>query len=581
MKWSVDGQTPEFLALSRMATLSPEIMDTIAKHVRPRAGMKVLDVGCGSGEYTFRLAERCKDVHFTGVDFDENFIAAANAHLAHDEGVLFPVSPENSYRFIQADGLALPFEDDSFDMVVSHTYLTALPDYTNALREMCRVCKPGGTVSSITAMHDAYDGTGQMDLFGPVLPAEDAEIINTVREAIAKKTPVMPMGSGISPRKAPLVFSRMGLEDVHAAPLGQYFSLSDSRLPAEQYRRHVQLLHACELQAARYAEDLPALEGGAEPSPTAWKAYAEALDRRRDYLLSVQRENTEWNWFGSAALLVAGTVPQADFHLPPKEAEARREGKALERMLLREEGSIPVGITRQTNRGTACAVQIKGSFPACAAGFSPARATEAAYRLAATRACESQELHAKPDATASGLHAVSAGSSACKAKVEAFCCVLEQLARQKLQEETPVPPQAHDQQVYAVEGVYDTVYDALAEGDAVRFFDLSFGMGIPAMACVVEAAGECRTGIAAYPELSETVQRCCARALGGEGTPGRLFSTEGAASWEAPWWADDAVDVEEGWQRLQQTFEALGWQADACTAAHESGAAVCRAALTL
>src|SRR5215471_2765870 len=71
-------------------------------------GASVLDVACGSGAFALLAAREGAEV--TGIDLADNLIERARAR-AQEEGL--------SVRFQQADVEALPFEDDSFDYVVS------------------------------------------------------------------------------------------------------------------------------------------------------------------------------------------------------------------------------------------------------------------------------------------------------------------------------------------------------------------------------------------------------------------------------------------------------------------------------
>ena len=95
-------------------------------------GAKVLDVGCGPGHLTRRLAARGFDV--TGVDLDPAMIERAVAR-GTDAG-----------RYLVADAAALPFEDDTFDVVVSTLSMHHWADRHAALAEMARVLRPTGRI---------------------------------------------------------------------------------------------------------------------------------------------------------------------------------------------------------------------------------------------------------------------------------------------------------------------------------------------------------------------------------------------------------------------------------------------------
>ncbi|OKK22490.1 ubiquinone biosynthesis methyltransferase UbiE [Streptomyces sp. CB00455] len=105
-----------------------------------RPGMSVLDVGCGPGTITADLAELvAPGGRVTAVDASGEVVAQARAYLA-ERGT-------GGVEFATADVHALAFPDASFDVVHAHQVLQHVGDPVQALREMRRVCRPGGTVA--------------------------------------------------------------------------------------------------------------------------------------------------------------------------------------------------------------------------------------------------------------------------------------------------------------------------------------------------------------------------------------------------------------------------------------------------
>lgn len=99
-------------------------------------GATLLDVGCGSGQLALMAARDRLDV--TGVDIVDNWVERAKAR-AQGEGL--------RVRFQQADAEALPFEDGTFDAVVSLIGAMFAPRPELVSRELLRVCVPGGTIA--------------------------------------------------------------------------------------------------------------------------------------------------------------------------------------------------------------------------------------------------------------------------------------------------------------------------------------------------------------------------------------------------------------------------------------------------
>ncbi|MBP1242358.1 SAM-dependent methyltransferase [Frigoribacterium sp. PvP120] len=111
-------------------------------------GRRVLDVGSGPGTITVDIAERVAPGRVVGVDAAEVVVEQARA-LAAERGL-------TTVEFVVADLFALPFDDDSFDVVHAHQVLQHVGDPVAALREMRRVTVPGGVVA---AREVDYHGT--------------------------------------------------------------------------------------------------------------------------------------------------------------------------------------------------------------------------------------------------------------------------------------------------------------------------------------------------------------------------------------------------------------------------------------
>src|SRR4051794_4046759 len=106
-------------------------------HLRP--GLSLLDVGCGPGSLTADLAVRVAPGRVVALDsaatpLDEARAAAAAAGVDVDVRV--------------GDAYAIDLPDDSVDVVHAHQVLQHVTDPVAVLREMARVCRPGGVVAA-------------------------------------------------------------------------------------------------------------------------------------------------------------------------------------------------------------------------------------------------------------------------------------------------------------------------------------------------------------------------------------------------------------------------------------------------
>ena len=109
-------------------------------------GMTLLDVGCGPGTITMDLARLIAPGVATGCDSAPTVLAEARL-AAEDAGV--------GAVFELADVSALPYADGNFDVVHAHQVLQHLADPVGALREMRRVCRPGGIIAVRDADYSA------------------------------------------------------------------------------------------------------------------------------------------------------------------------------------------------------------------------------------------------------------------------------------------------------------------------------------------------------------------------------------------------------------------------------------------
>jgi SAM-dependent methyltransferase len=107
-------------------------------HLRP--GDRLLDVGCGPGTISADLATRVSPGAVLATDRAAGALDAARAEAAARGVTNLVVEP--------ADVYALPYADASFDVVHAHQVLQHLRDPVAALREMARVCRPGGIVAA-------------------------------------------------------------------------------------------------------------------------------------------------------------------------------------------------------------------------------------------------------------------------------------------------------------------------------------------------------------------------------------------------------------------------------------------------
>lgn len=109
----------------------------------------MLDVGCGLGHWGRLLRPLlAPDARVWGIDPEPEWVTQA-AERADQPG---------AYTYGTASADALPFPDDTFDMVTCQTVLIHVPDLAAALREMHRVLRPGGLLAVAEPNNLAHAG---------------------------------------------------------------------------------------------------------------------------------------------------------------------------------------------------------------------------------------------------------------------------------------------------------------------------------------------------------------------------------------------------------------------------------------
>ena len=102
-------------------------------------GKKILDAGCGSGRYSIQLAKKGAEVH--GIDISKGMLKVARKR-SRRWGIKYQI----------ASMLRIPYENNTFDVVISNLAIDHVKNYKRALSEMLRVCKPKGFIV-ISTMH--------------------------------------------------------------------------------------------------------------------------------------------------------------------------------------------------------------------------------------------------------------------------------------------------------------------------------------------------------------------------------------------------------------------------------------------
>jgi len=149
MNTVIDKPVPDFTAIKQrqqatwasgdyaaIGTTLQIVGETLAEAADVRAGHEVLDVAAGNGNASLAAARRHAVV--TSTDYVQGLLDKGRARARAEE---LPI------RFQLADAEALPFDDASFDIVLSTFGVMFTPDHRRAAGEMLRVVRPGGRIA--------------------------------------------------------------------------------------------------------------------------------------------------------------------------------------------------------------------------------------------------------------------------------------------------------------------------------------------------------------------------------------------------------------------------------------------------
>lgn len=140
------------------------IAEGLVNVLAPAPGERALDIGCGRGAATFRLAERVgPSGHVDAIDLAPTMVRLT-AREAAERGL-------DHVTVAEGDASDPPFEPGSYDLVTSSLVLFFLPDPKEAVRRWLRLLVPGGRVGAATFQPLSDTWRGIEDVFAEYAPA--------------------------------------------------------------------------------------------------------------------------------------------------------------------------------------------------------------------------------------------------------------------------------------------------------------------------------------------------------------------------------------------------------------------------
>jgi ubiquinone/menaquinone biosynthesis C-methylase UbiE len=206
----IDGGEPGAARLAVLGRTLAASSESFLKRTGLRPGVRVLDVGCGSGELTGWMADLVGPAEVIGVDVDLTVLSIARERWADHPG---------APRFVLADAASVPSALGRFDVVYARFLLSHQTDPLHVLRNLRDLCLPGGAVAvedvDMTAMY-----------CDPPSPAFDRFTELYCQAAI---------GRGADPQLGPRLaglFDAAGFEQIEAGAVHPCFREGEGKLMA-------------------------------------------------------------------------------------------------------------------------------------------------------------------------------------------------------------------------------------------------------------------------------------------------------------------------------------------------------------
>jgi ubiquinone/menaquinone biosynthesis C-methylase UbiE len=261
----IDALTSPTLKYLRERWWNEAFTDFLTETLRPRAGNRILDVGCGEGIAEVQLGRlHVSQMRLVGVDLMiERVIVARHETASHNQRVLFA----------SADACHLPFRDGAFDSTFCVAVLQHIGDVDAAIREFARATRVGGRVVAVEP-----DNSGRYSYSSTPAGKRAFEISTRFFAALASARSEL-TDAAVGP-KLPTLFAANGIEPIEV----RLFPVSQSQLglPADDVwaRRHEaieRLIDAAPNEAVRALgrEYLAALEAYGAEARTAGSSFVE------------------------------------------------------------------------------------------------------------------------------------------------------------------------------------------------------------------------------------------------------------------------------------------------------------------
>ena len=265
----------------------------------------ILDAGCGTGVFARYLAADIMDGHVDGFDINQGFIEYGTKKLKD-----LNLSDKITLRL--DDGFNLSIPDNSYDAVTNYTYIGVLSDPVAGLKEMIRVCKPGGVVSCVVATNAIPRIIWQGDY--PFDGADELQRLTNEEQLIfakyARKNTDFNQSEEWHALRYPKMFELCGLQHIELHPFAYTFLYNDEKYPLS-YRK--------ELLQKEIRDDMAWISARYHDKKTIYEEHGfndrklerliELMETKLEYVSRYFEHDHSFEWTGGFNFIVTGRKP--------------------------------------------------------------------------------------------------------------------------------------------------------------------------------------------------------------------------------------------------------------------------------
>lgn len=262
----------------------------------------ILDAGCGTGVFARYLAKDITTGHVDGFDINQGFIEYGTQKLKE-----LDLSDKITLRL--DDGFDISTPDNTYDAVTNYTYIGVLSDPVAGLKELIRVCKPGGVVSCVIATNSIPPIVWQGDY--PFEGADELQRLSNEEQHIfskyARKKTDFNQSEEWHALRYPKMFELCGLKHIQIHPFAYTFNYNDEKYPLE-YRQ--------ELLKKEIQDDIVWIESRFNDKKEIYEEHGfdegklnrliELMKRKLDYVSGNFAEDNSFEWTGGFNFIVTG-----------------------------------------------------------------------------------------------------------------------------------------------------------------------------------------------------------------------------------------------------------------------------------